>query len=478
MDDMNLTIEEDEIHCLVGENGCGKSTLIKIISGFYDYDCGEVILNGENKKHLTPAESMKNGIQVIYQDFSLFPNMTVAENIMMYDAVASKKPFVNWETMRKRAEEMLKMLNIDLDLNRMVEDITVAEKQIVAICRAINQDARLIIMDEPTSTLTYKEIDTLLDIVRKLNQKGIAILFVSHKLDEVMSVAQRTTVMRNGRNVFSCEGADVSKEDLIYHMTGKRFSDQRYTYDGTDEPVVMEVKNLSSGKNFQNISFSLSRGEVLGITGLLGCGRSELAQALFGLQPIDSGTISVHGKECTIKSVSDAMKNKIGYLPEDRLTEGIHMDQKISDNAIICVIKQLCNKFNLLSKTKIRDRKETAINRIHIAGMSEEKLARALSGGNQQKVILIKWLETEPDIFILNCPTVGVDIGSKHEIHQVVVDLAEKREMSFVVISDDSAELLRLCNRIIIMHDGVFVRELDTKDLQLSDLENQIMKGA
>jgi simple sugar transport system ATP-binding protein len=477
LDGMDFVLHPGEVHCLIGENGSGKSTMIKIIAGFYDYDEGELYINNKLYKKITPLEAMREGIQVIYQDFSLFPNLTVAENIIMYDSVGSRSQFVNWKTVKEKATQVIKLIGVDLDIKEMVENLNVAQKQIVAISRALVQEAKLIIMDEPTTALTNKEVNALYDIVDNLNQKGISALFVSHKLDEVMKVSQNVTVIRNGKNVFHGKASEINKEKLIFYMTGKSFEDSRYEYDPTGKRVTMQVENLGLEGLFSGISFELYEGEILGITGLLGCGRTELAEALFGLNPYTEGKIIIEGEPVSIRSVQDAVQCGIGYVPEDRLTEGLHMDQLIGDNAIVCITKQMLNKFRVLDSNLVESRMKETLGKITIAGMEYGKLARALSGGNQQKLVLAKWLASDPSIFILNCPTVGVDVSAKKDIHDIIKNLAQ-RGISIIVISDDIPELLQICNRMLVMRDGRLADEIITADITLSELEKQIVQTA
>lgn len=474
LDNVDFSIEAGESRCLIGENGCGKSTLIKIMSGFYTYDSGYILINGRHYKRISPIESIREGIQVIYQDFSLFPNMTIAENITMNTFLSQNRKVLNWKEMRDLAQNTLAKLNISMDLNTLVGDLNVAQKQIVAISRAILQEAKLIIMDEPTTALTHKEVIALYNIVEGLHKKGIAVLFVSHKLDEVMTVSQKITVLRNGRNVFDGDARDISKGKLIYYMTGKEIEAEPYVFTETSSKPLMEVKNLCLNDHFTDVNFKLMPGEILGITGLLGCGRAELAKSLFGLMPASSGEIFVDG-ECTkIQSVQDAIKSNIGYVPEDRLTEGLHMEQTIGDNSVICVIDKLLGRFRSLDKNKIKVQMEKSLNSIKIGGMAYDKYAKSLSGGNQQKVVLVKWLAAKPKILILNCPTVGVDVGSKSEIHNVVKDLA-KSGIGVIVISDDIPEILLICNRILVMSQGKVVSEVLSTQTTMEELEQELV---
>lgn len=295
---MDFSMNEGEIRCLIGENGCGKSTMIKVISGFHPFDSGELYINDKLYKKITPSESIAEGIQVIYQDFSLFPNMTIAENIMMYSTVAKGDIAINWKEIRKKAEDILKKVQFDIDPNMYVADLNVAQKQMVAICRAIVQNARLLIMDEPTTALTTREVERLFEIVRKLKEDGVSVLFVSHKLDEIAEICDSYTIMRNGKNVFQSEVGEgkLSKEDMVYYMTGKKFTSETHVYVEQSPIPALKLNDLTLDGAFENINFSLYKGEVLGITGLLGCGNAELVETLFGIKRLQVGVLKLQEK--------------------------------------------------------------------------------------------------------------------------------------------------------------------------------------
>lgn len=477
MDGMDFDVREGEIHCLVGENGCGKSSMIKVISGFYTADRGQMTINGKEYRRITPAESMREGIQVIYQDFSLFSNMTIAENIMMYETVNSRALLVNQEEQFRRARQVLARIRFDIDPHLYVYQLNIAQMQMVAICRAIAQDARLIIMDEPTTALTTSEVGKLFQVVKELKAQGVAVLFVSHKLDEILKISDRITVMRNGRSVFvSREDQPLpSKEELILHMTGKSFSmpDRRPEVDTTGTPLL-EVRDYGLDEAFEGINFKLFPGEILGITGLLGCGRQELAESLFGIVQASQGRLIIGGKEMRpFRSVQDAVAQRIAYVPEDRLTKGLHMEQSIADNAVARIMDQFRDRLGLISRKKVARGKEKALTTVHIRGMRPYNPVKSLSGGNQQKVGLIKWLASKPRILVLNCPTVGVDVGAKEDIHAIVRDLAGQG-IGVIVISDDIPEVLRLCGRILVMKKGRITREIRAEDVDIDGLESML----
>ncbi len=474
MDGMNFSIDDGEVRCLVGENGCGKSTMIKVISGFHGFDAGELSINGKNYKHISPSESIAEGIQVIYQDFSLFPNMTVAENIMMYSTVACKKPFINRKMIREKAIETLRRINVIIDPDCYVSDLNVAQKQMIAICRALVQDCKLLVMDEPTTTLTMNEVKRLFEIVKDLKRIGMSVIFVSHKLEEVLEICDSITIMRNGKNVYDGRTSDrkLTKEEIIYYMTGKKFSSETYNYEDSGATPLMEVRDYTLSGAYQNINFVLRPGEILGITGLLGCGRSELAESLFGIRSAESGSIVIGGKDVGIfKSVEDALKYDIAYVPEDRLTEGLHLEQSIEDNSIARLIGQFANKFGLLNKKALNVQKVKGLSSMSIGGLVPENPAKSLSGGNQQKIVLIKWLSANPRILILNCPTVGVDVAAKSDIHAIVRNLATEKQIGVIMISDDIYEIMQVCNRVLVMRDGKIEIETDVKDTTMECIE-------
>ncbi len=457
---VSLEIKPGEIHCLAGENGCGKSTLIKVICGVYQPDSGYIEFNGKKYNHITPLESIAMGIQVIYQDFSIFPNLTVMENLAINTELAAGRKFVNKRHMRQVAREALSKINFEMDLDRLVGTLTVAEKQMVAICRALMFNAKLIIMDEPTTALTKKEVRALFDIILKLKAQGIAILFVSHKLNEVFEISERFTIFRSGKLIVSGNTADLDDKKFSYYMTGREFENEKFkpSYQSTEN--VLEVKHLTLPGAFTDVSFGLRRGEILGITGLLDSGRTELALALFGLRRAKSGEIWKDGKQVTIHSVTDAIANRIGYVPEDRLSEGLFLSQSIADNIVISEIDQLSKALSIVDRKATAAEIDKWVKEMAIATPDPKNACSTLSGGNQQRIVLAKWLACKPDVLILNGPTVGVDIGSKHDIHKILQRLADQG-MAVIIISDDLPEVLENCSDLLVMKGGKIVAKLD-----------------
>ena len=476
LQNVDLKIESGEIYCLMGENGSGKSTLIKIISGVYTPDEGEMILNGKHYRKITPAESIREGIQIIYQDFSVFPNLSVSENIALSAMANDKDKIISKKKMDRIAISALERISVSLPLERPVEELSVAGKQIVAIARGIAQDAKLLVMDEPTTALTHKEIEALYKIVGTLKQKGIAVIFVSHKLEEVFQISERIAILRNGKKVLDDKTENFDKNSLAYHMTGREIPSIPYEYikDEAQTVPVMEVKNLSMGNAFENISFCLYSREILGITGQLGCGRTELAKALFGMGKY-TGSIWVEGRKADIKNILDTKKYGIGYVPEDRLSEGLFLVKPLTDNITVSSMDSYGSRV-CCGRKELTQAAGGWLSSLSIAAENPEVLASDLSGGNQQRIVLAKWLATNPKILILNCPTVGVDIGSKNQIHEIIKDLA-RQGIGIIVISDDISEILTVCNRILLMRSGKIAKEIESKDTTVEELEEDLIRA-
>lgn len=470
---VNLTINKGEIRCLVGENGSGKTTLIKAISGVHVPDSGEIVVEDKKYTKLTPIESIHKGIQVIYQDFSIFPNLTVAENISLNLELAENKKLVNWKWMRKRAKETLEKIGVEIDLDVKVETLSVADKQLVAISKALLQNAKLIIMDEPTTALTKKEVTSLFKIIKQLQKEGISILFVSHKLDEVQEITEKVTILRNGENVIDGDIKDFDMTKFVYYMTGREIKSTQFQAKEKENKPILKVENLSLKDGFKDINFTLYEGEILGITGLLGSGRTELALSLFGYHPANKGSIYIHGKKTNIRSIKDAVKNRICYVPEDRLSEGLFLPQSINKNIIVSILNKLKTKLGFMDKSKSQQIVDKWVKELAIKTPNPENAVGTLSGGNQQKVVLAKWIARNPSILILNGPTVGVDIGSKEDIHNIIRELA-KNGVGVIIISDDLPEVLQNCNRILIMKKGRIVGETDNKNITQHELSNRL----
>jgi simple sugar transport system ATP-binding protein len=475
LQEVNLTLRKGEVCCLIGENGSGKSTLIKVISGVHAPDSGEIQIDGRTYKRLHPIEAIREGIEVIYQDFSLFPNLTVAENLALDEEISANRRLINWKEVFKIAREALDKINVQINLERQVSDLSVADRQLVAISRALLQNARLIIMDEPTTALTQKEVRALFEVINNLKKNGISILFVSHKLDEVLEIADRIVILRNGMKVFEGEAGAIDRATMVQYMVGRDlvYESAAAQEISKDAPVILEVKNLYRRHSFYEVSFTLRAGEILGITGLLGSGRTALALSLFGILPAESGSIYIEGKPVKLNSVQDAIKYGIGYVPEDRLNEGLFLKQAIGKNIVVRVIDKMLNTLRLINRRAVQDTVREWLERLSVHTPSPDLPANSLSGGNQQRIVLAKWLASRPKILILNGPTVGIDVGSKAEIHEIIRDLA-RQGMALIVISDDVPELLQVCHRILLMKKGRIVEEFLRQNLTEGQLNTML----
>lgn len=477
LDNMQLEIIPGEVHALIGENGAGKSTLIKILSGIYQPDEGaEIYIEGEKTEITNSLVSVRKGIAVIYQDFSLFPNLTVTENIAISQEIEKSTKKLNWAEMRKVAKKAIERIGVDIDLDIQVGKLSVAKQQLVAIARSLVYDAKMIIMDEPTSALSKGEVEGLFKIVRGLQQNGIAVIFVSHKLEELFEIAQRFTVMRDGKYIGTYSKEELDQDKLISLMVGRKIELKRYEKTKIGNPIL-EVKNLSKKGNFKDISFTLKEGEILGFTGLVGAGRTEVMQAIFGITIPDEGQIFIDGKEIKVASTEDAVKHGIAFVPESRLTEGLVMRQSVANNISLTVLEKLVNKFNVIDMKKKKNLNEGWISKLKIKPGIPEMDVQKLSGGNQQRVVIAKWLATNPKILIIDEPTNGIDVGAKEEIHRLLKDLASKG-MAIIMISSELPEILALSDRIMVMRRGRIVAEFDGDNATQEKIMNKAVLNA
>lgn len=473
LDKVDFDMVQGEIHGLVGVNGCGKSTLMKIIAGAEQPTSGKIYIDDQECPPYTPAEAMQHGIGIIYQDLSLFPNLSVFENIYLSRVIASGNKTISPSGFRQGIEEIVKSLGITLDLNADLGELPIARQQLVAIIRALFNKSRLIILDEPTTALTGSEIANLFKILNSLKEQGLSFIFISHKLTELLQICDRITVFKDGHliNTFDNDGK-LKQNQLEKAMLGREVTYQKFPYHATDKPVLT-VKNLSLKNNFKDISFTLHEGEVLGIAGQLGSGRTELAMGLFGAAPAQSGTIEVAGRPADCSSIGKAVENGIAYVPEDRLSLGLVLDQSIRRNAVVCSLKALSSWTGLLNLKGYKDLAEALLEELKVKFGAVSHKISSLSGGNQQKVVLAKWLAIKPRILILDSPTVGIDVGAKSAIYETVHDKAAEG-MAFLFISDELPELLANCDRILVMGHGRIKAELAAADLTEEALQEAI----
>lgn len=461
LDDVSLEFKPGEVHAICGENGAGKSTLIKIMSGASKPEEGKIIVNGEEIASMDPGLSRKLGIEVIYQELVLAPHVSVAENIYM-GVQPGKSGIIDWKTVNANAQSILDSMNITaFKATDIVEDLKTANRQLVAIAKALSRNVKFLIMDEPTAPLGENEVETLLQLVRELKNQGVTIVYVSHRLDEVFQISDRVSVFRNGKWVKTMNTCDTDKDELIRLMVGRELGATYPQRNSKIGDVVLEAKNIVA-EGVKNVSFSVRAGEILGIGGLVGAGRSELVNTIFGAQKLESGEILIKGKKVNISNPSQAIKNGIGLIPEDRKLHGLMLEKDVGFNISICILEKLSKYCVIDFKTEEEKQKEI-VNRLRIKLPHVDVLAKTLSGGNQQKVVLAKWLLAEADVLIFDEPTRGIDVGAKQEIYQLMNELTEKG-MAVIMVSSDMEELMGVPDRMIVLHEGKCTGELDKKD--------------
>jgi simple sugar transport system ATP-binding protein len=471
---VSLSVKSGEVHCIAGENGSGKSTLIKIMSGVHAPDTGLIRLGEKTFTALSPREAVQEGVQVIFQDFSLLPNLTVAENIALPTYISQNSRFLSKKESKEIARTALDLIGIDIDINTPVADISIASKQLIAIARATNLGVKMLFMDEPTTALTRKEIKRLFEVVEQIKARGVATVFVSHKIDEIQEICNTITILRNGEVVADGLMKDYKRDAISEAMTGLNISETRIAPPlKKSTSKVIEVKNLTTKPTFSDVSFSIAPGEILGVTGLLGSGRTELAEAIFGQYPVDSGEIIVEGKTIPLNSSSAAIKAGIGYVPPDRLTQGLFLEQSILRNLVAVGIDQYQGRGGSLAKNRLIEAGEKWIKDLRIKTKNSKNPVTSLSGGNQQRVVLAKWLAMKPRLMILNGPTVGVDIGSKREILEIIRDRAQEG-MAFLVVSDDIPELVQICHRVLVIKNGQISKEFSETELDENILYKEL----
>ena len=475
---VDFDIAAGEIHCLAGENGSGKSTLIKIISGVETPESGAVIrIDGEEVEHRSSIALMRLGIEVIYQDLSLFANMTVAENIALNEVIGTGRKTITRERENEIAAVAMERVGVALPLDEPVGDLAMGDQQLVAICRALTSDIRLLIMDEPTTALTRKEIQCLFRVVRELKEQGIASLFVSHKLGEIFEIAERVTVLRDGKKVGTYPAGDLDDSELSVLMTGQDPFCDYFEFNDEGVRALLEVKKLSRKENFADVSFCLHPGEILGITGLLGSGRTELAMSLFGMNRPDSGEVFLAGKKLGLRTAMQSAAAGIAYVPENRLAQGLVMSQSVARNIILSTVRRLTGRFNSVDEARADEAVRYWVERLRIKVPDVNRPVRTLSGGNQQRVVLAKWMAAEPKVLILDGPTVGIDVAAKGAIHDFLRELAATG-MGIIIISDEIQEVQVNCSRVLLMHRGRIHREFDTADTCAADIQEALERIA
>ena len=460
LDDVTINIERGTIHGLVGENGAGKSTLIKVLAGIYQPNKGEIILDGKPCRFNSPIEARRAGISVVHQEIKLAEPLSVAENMFLGN-VQLKNGLVDWKGMRRRAREIVEDLGMDIDINAQVSSLTVAKKQIVEIMHAINNNSRILIMDEPSAVLTDRELEVMFRIVKQLRDEGITIIYISHRLDEIFGLCSNVSVLRDGRHIDTIPVASIDRQGLINMMVGREMGQEYPKEVGNVGGTILEVKNLSRGI-LQDISFEVKSGEVIGISGLVGAGRTELARAILGIDKPESGEVYVRGKKVHYRTFADAIRDGLGLIPEDRKLQGLVQIMSVKRNTTLVNMKRVLRAGVISSSLEEKLSKEYA-DKLHVVTPSMETEVQYLSGGNQQKVVIAKWLFQNSEILFLDEPTRGIDVGAKAEIYRLINRMA-KEGKTIIMISSEMPELLGMCDRIMVMHEGHKMGELNAAE--------------
>ena len=480
---VDFTLRKGEIHALMGENGAGKSTLIKVLTGVHEFESGSIHMAGNSNAIVnhSPQEAQANGISTVYQEVNLCPNLTVAENLFIGREPRNKVGMINWKEMNARSAKLLESLNINVPPTQMLDECSVAIQQMIAIARAVDMKCKVLILDEPTSSLDDEEVEKLFVLMRRLREEGVGIVFVTHFLEQVYAVCDRITVLRNGELVGEYETKDLPRVMLVAKMMGKDFDDlaaikeAKDEEEHTEEDIVIKAVGLGKKGYIKPFDLVIHKGEVVGFTGLLGSGRSETVRVLYGAERPDEGTLQVKGNGITAKHPITSMHAGMAYLPEDRKNEGIIADLSVRENMIMA-LQAKRGMFHLLSRKQQEEFTDKYIEMLQIKTASRETPIKSLSGGNQQKVIIGRWLLTNPDFLILDEPTRGIDVGTKTEIQKLVVKLASQG-MAVVFISSEIEEMLRTCDRMVVMRDGAKVGELSEDEMNQSNIMSTIAGG-
>ena len=474
LDNVTFQVKPMEVHALVGENGAGKSTLMKVLSGAVIKDSGEIYINGEKVHINNPKDGIDNGISVIYQEFALIGSLTVAENIFI-DKLSDKGRLINWKSLRQRAKDLLDSLGFgNIPVNKTASELSVAHQQVVEICKALARECSVLILDEPTAVLANNEVEQLFNLLRALREKGVSIVYISHRLEEIFTLADRITIMKDGCFVTTRDAASLDKDQLVSMMIGRTLETYFPARDSKIGQTIFKVEDICRGTVVNNVSFEVHEGEVLGISGLIGSGRTETMRAIFGADQKDSGQVYLAGKQIKIKSPQSAVAQGIAMLPEDRKAHGVLLNVSIRNNITLTRLKAFSGVFNVISKKKETEYIEEMVNKLAIKVGSIENNASSLSGGNQQKVAIAKLLATDCKVIILDEPTRGVDVGAKIEIYKIINSLVAQN-YAVIMISSEMMEVIGMCDRVLVMREGGLVGELKKDELTEQNLINYSM---
>jgi ribose transport system ATP-binding protein len=468
LDAVDLHLKRGEVHALIGENGAGKSTLIKILAGVYVKDEGEILFEGSPVDISNPADSLKLGIKVVFQELSLIQHMTVGENVFLESFPLKKNKTINWESLYAKTQELLDSIGLDIGPKTKVYKLTVSQQQMVEIARALSHEAKVIIMDEPTSALTPNEVEHLFDVIRKLKERGLAILYVTHKLEEVMAICDCVTVFRDGKLISTRKVSETSTDELVTDMVGRSIKTLFPRSHAGKGDVMLDVRSLSTEKKLKDVNFHVAAGEVVGIFGLMGAGRTELAKAMFGLDAVSSGRISIQGEELKLGSTSQSTKMGLGYLTEDRKGEGLVLQMSVAQNITLPSLEDISSA-GFIRRKEESARSQEFVEAFSIKTPSLRQKVMYLSGGNQQKVLLARWLMKKLKVIILDEPTRGIDVGAKAEIHKLIDELASQG-LAIVVMTSEMPELLGVSDHIIVMCDGRITGEFDRETAEMEKI--------
>ena len=469
---VSLKVKRGDIHAIVGENGAGKSTLMKILSGIYVKDGGTLHIDGKEVHFTSPGQSREQRIGIVYQELALAPDLTVAENIFL-DSLSSNKGVINWKELNKKAEKVLAQLGFDISPEEKVGNLSVAYQQMVEIAKSLARDVKILILDEPTAVLSEREIKILFSQLKLLKGQGVTILYISHRLEEIFMIADGISVIKDGESMGDLDPKTCTEDDIIAAMVGRKFENLYPPLNTPQQEEILRVENLSTRALLSDINLHVRKGEIIGLAGLVGAGRTEIARCLFGIDRMASGTVKKNGQAVTIHHPADAMRHGIGLVPESRKEQGAILTQSIRENTSISRIKEVCYRFGIINHKRDKQLAEAYRQKLKIKLGSVEDPLSSLSGGNQQKVVIAKWLNTNCDVLILDEPTRGVDVGAKVEIYNVIHDLAE-RGYAIILISSEMVEVIHLSHRVYVMSEGSITRELIGDEIT----EENIMKHA
>ncbi len=460
----NIELREGEVHALMGENGAGKSTLMKVLCGIHKRDGGDVTLFGKPVDFSNIKESQEAGISIIHQELNMMNHLTVAQNIYIGREPMKNGIYIDDKKMEEDAKELFDKIGVKIDPSVILGTLTVGKQQMVEIAKAISHDSKILILDEPTAALTQPEVEELFKMMKDLREKGIGMIYISHRMDEINRISDRITVMRDGEYVGTLITKDTTKDEIVKMMVGRVIYGDKKEESNVpqDAPVILEVKNLNRGKEVKNVNFKLRKGEILGFSGLMGSGRTEVARAIYGADPFDSGEIFINGKKVNIKTPEEAVKNGICYLSEDRKRYGLLLDKSVSENSVLSNLDDYIS-FGWINDGKIEEEATRENEKLKTKTPSMKQKLRNLSGGNQQKVIVARWLLKNSDIFIFDEPTRGIDVGAKSEMYTLMEELAAQGK-SIIMISSELSEIQRLSDRVVVMCEGRITGELDIKD--------------